>query len=138
VLASSALRDLCTGAIDRLDLLDRVGKGEPIGLEGVREDDLASRVDVALRHLLDELGVAEIPEFGSCDRSLTLLEELRSPATICEHRTPGEQFVDQRVGHDAPTSSRASRTAALALSAYPSPPNSFAVFSFIGAPPSST
>ena len=94
----------------------RIAQRETVGLEGVGQDDPTADIDIAPLDGLDAIRVRQVPQIGPFSGREARGEELGPPTSIGEHRSLGDEAVDQLV-HPTPTSSSAVRTAALALSA---------------------
>ena len=107
--------DLDAGAVDLGGHVRAVAQREPVGPEGVREDDPAAGLDVGAGDRLHLVGVGEVPQIRALAAVQAAREQLGAPGAVGEHRAADEELVDH--GRAAPTSSSATRTAAFALSA---------------------
>ncbi len=93
----SALRDLHAGAVDLGDTfgIGVLAERDPVGAEGVGEDHPAAGLHVGVGHLLDAVGVKEVPRVGGLPEGEPALLQLGPPRTVGEDRPARHEVVDQ-------------------------------------------
>src|SRR5881296_1897733 len=88
-------RDLRAAAVDLLEAVGQVvsRKNEGAAAEGVRQDDLRSGVDVALRNLRHALGILQVPAFRRGPGLEPELLEFGAPGAVRQNAARGRYQV---------------------------------------------